>query len=208
MLLYYDTIDQWPSVYKAAKVKFLSSLSINVFVIFFLIKQSCKEKESVLKVEQNQIVNLTITNDIYRELSGCAVLPRQSKSKKSTTTKSATTKITTIPTTISTKSLINTKPVPSTTEMLTTPMEFSTTAVISPDFSDVASTAVENFTETAPSSEEYESTSENFEVSIRSEIVESFFAYVLFVRRQQKGLLNPLDVKEPSLLKPLNVKMT
>ncbi|KAK9720839.1 hypothetical protein QE152_g21859 [Popillia japonica] len=65
LLLYYDTLDQWPSVYKTSK--------------------TCKEKESVLKIEQNQIVNLTINGDNYRELAGCSVVPTQ---KTSTTTTS------------------------------------------------------------------------------------------------------------------------
>ncbi|GJQ75325.1 hypothetical protein Trydic_g23508 [Trypoxylus dichotomus] len=69
LLLYYDTADQWPSVYKTTK--------------------SCAEKESVLKIEQNQVVNLTINGDIYRELSGCTIVPSKSNTHSGgTTTKS------------------------------------------------------------------------------------------------------------------------
>ncbi|KRT78242.1 hypothetical protein AMK59_8713, partial [Oryctes borbonicus] len=66
LLLYYDTIDQWPFVYKTSK--------------------SCVEKESVLKVEQNQVINLTINDDIYRELSGCTVVPPKSNTYSTSTT--------------------------------------------------------------------------------------------------------------------------
>ncbi|CAG9857921.1 unnamed protein product [Phyllotreta striolata] len=51
LLLYYDTDDQWPAVYKTNK--------------------TCDERESVLNVRQNQIVNLTARIQPYRELSGC-----------------------------------------------------------------------------------------------------------------------------------------
>ncbi|KAI4455349.1 zinc finger protein [Holotrichia oblita] len=78
LLLYYDTLDQWPSVYKTSK--------------------TCKEKESVLKIEQNQIVNLTINGDNYRELSGCGIVPTQkmgttTTSKAPNTTKNAKNKL-------------------------------------------------------------------------------------------------------------------
>ncbi|EFA08479.2 transmembrane protein 145 isoform X1 [Tribolium castaneum] len=55
LLLYYDTDDQWPAVYKTNK--------------------NCYEKEAVLHVEQNQIINLTTTNRFYQELSGCTSKP-------------------------------------------------------------------------------------------------------------------------------------
>ncbi|XP_074040351.1 transmembrane protein 145 [Leptinotarsa decemlineata] len=51
LLLYYDTDDQWPSVYKSNK--------------------TCEQKESVLNRGQNQIVNLTAYLEVYRDLSGC-----------------------------------------------------------------------------------------------------------------------------------------
>ncbi|XP_060534334.1 transmembrane protein 145-like isoform X2 [Cylas formicarius] len=55
LLLYYDTDDQWPAVYKSAK--------------------SCKERESVLNVQQNQIVNLTARSAATRDFSGCQFRP-------------------------------------------------------------------------------------------------------------------------------------
>ncbi|XP_068901346.1 transmembrane protein 145-like isoform X1 [Tenebrio molitor] len=55
LLLYYDTDDQWPAVYKTTK--------------------TCYEKEAVLHVEQNQIINLTTTHVYLKQLSGCAIKP-------------------------------------------------------------------------------------------------------------------------------------
>ncbi|CAH0549265.1 unnamed protein product [Brassicogethes aeneus] len=51
LLLYYDTDDQWPAVYKSNK--------------------NCIEKEEVLNIGQFQIVNLTARIPSYRESSGC-----------------------------------------------------------------------------------------------------------------------------------------
>ncbi|KAL3271263.1 hypothetical protein HHI36_021754 [Cryptolaemus montrouzieri] len=51
LLLYYDTKDQWPSVYKTQK--------------------TCLEKEEVIHIEQNQIINLTATLPNYKTLAGC-----------------------------------------------------------------------------------------------------------------------------------------
>ncbi|KAF2899900.1 hypothetical protein ILUMI_06283, partial [Ignelater luminosus] len=51
LLLYYDTEDQWPAVYKTNK--------------------TCYEKEAVLHPEQNQIINLTTQYPHYRDLAGC-----------------------------------------------------------------------------------------------------------------------------------------
>ncbi|KAF7283649.1 hypothetical protein GWI33_023286 [Rhynchophorus ferrugineus] len=55
LLLYYDTEDQWPAVYKSNK--------------------TCQEKEAVLNMQQNQIVNLTARSSIIREYSGCQFTP-------------------------------------------------------------------------------------------------------------------------------------
>ncbi|XP_018326624.1 transmembrane protein 145, partial [Agrilus planipennis] len=54
LLLYYDTDDQWPSVYKSGK--------------------TCPEKESVLKIGQNQVVNLTVKTIFHQEFSGCVAV--------------------------------------------------------------------------------------------------------------------------------------
>ncbi|XP_066257830.1 transmembrane protein 145-like [Euwallacea similis] len=51
LLLYYDTEGQWPAVYKSNK--------------------SCKEREAVLNIQQNQIVNLTARIPAAREFAGC-----------------------------------------------------------------------------------------------------------------------------------------
>ncbi|KAG5900075.1 hypothetical protein JTB14_016047 [Gonioctena quinquepunctata] len=51
LLLYYDTENQWPSVYKSNK--------------------TCEQRESVLNRDQNQIVNLTAHLEVYRDLAGC-----------------------------------------------------------------------------------------------------------------------------------------
>lgn len=50
LLLYYDTEDQWPAVYKTGK--------------------NCWEREAVLNLEQNQVINLT-TRFPYSKNSGC-----------------------------------------------------------------------------------------------------------------------------------------
>lgn len=50
LLLYYDADSQWPAVYNSDK--------------------ACWHKESVLSVEQNQIVNLSLHYP-YNELAGC-----------------------------------------------------------------------------------------------------------------------------------------
>ncbi|XP_018568361.1 transmembrane protein 145-like [Anoplophora glabripennis] len=52
LLLYYDTNDQWPAVYKSNK--------------------TCEEKEDVLNIMQNQIVNLTARLYSYRDIAGCS----------------------------------------------------------------------------------------------------------------------------------------
>lgn len=57
LLLYYDTEDQWPSVYKTNK--------------------TCREKEAVLKVEQNQVINLTVKYPYNRDVSGCYFAPKE-----------------------------------------------------------------------------------------------------------------------------------
>nr|XP_022906851.1 transmembrane protein 145-like [Onthophagus taurus] len=72
LLLYYDTPDQWHSVYKTSK--------------------SCFEKESVLNIQQNQIVNLTLRRG---EFSGCTLNSEISNPTVGTTSKLA---ITTNPT--------------------------------------------------------------------------------------------------------------
>ncbi|XP_044764553.1 transmembrane protein 145 [Coccinella septempunctata] len=51
LLLYYDTKDQWPSVYKTQK--------------------TCAEKEAVVHVDQNQVINLTARLPNYKTLAGC-----------------------------------------------------------------------------------------------------------------------------------------
>lgn len=56
LLLYYDTEDQWPAVYKTGK--------------------SCREKEAVLNLEQNQVINLT-TRFPYSKNSGCYFAPNE-----------------------------------------------------------------------------------------------------------------------------------
>ncbi|XP_030747654.1 transmembrane protein 145-like [Sitophilus oryzae] len=55
LLLYYDTEDQWPSVYKSNK--------------------TCEEKEAVLNIQQNQIVNLTARIPEAKEFAGCEFTP-------------------------------------------------------------------------------------------------------------------------------------
>ncbi|XP_017786554.1 PREDICTED: transmembrane protein 145-like [Nicrophorus vespilloides] len=55
LLLYYDADTQWPAVYKSAK--------------------TCREKESVLRIEQNQIINLT-TRYPFRDVAGCIATPQ------------------------------------------------------------------------------------------------------------------------------------
>ncbi|XP_063930443.1 transmembrane protein 145-like [Zophobas morio] len=69
LLLYYDTDDQWPAVYKTNK--------------------NCFEKESVLHVENSQVINLTISTQYLREFSGCAIKPTTPTTP--TTPKSTTT---------------------------------------------------------------------------------------------------------------------
>lgn len=56
LLLYYDTEDQWPAVYKTNK--------------------TCREREAVLKLEQHQVINLT-TMYPYSEISGCYFAPNE-----------------------------------------------------------------------------------------------------------------------------------
>ncbi|KAH1012053.1 hypothetical protein HUJ04_001296 [Dendroctonus ponderosae] len=51
LLLYYDTDDQWPAVYKSAK--------------------TCEEREAVLNVQQNQLVNMTARGEAARQFAGC-----------------------------------------------------------------------------------------------------------------------------------------
>ncbi|KAK4878359.1 hypothetical protein RN001_010865 [Aquatica leii] len=68
LLLYYDADNQWPAVYKTNK--------------------TCYEKESVLNVKQNQIVNLTVEQPDYRDFAGCIIAP--STTTTSTTTTSPT----------------------------------------------------------------------------------------------------------------------
>ncbi|KAL1501773.1 hypothetical protein ABEB36_007038 [Hypothenemus hampei] len=55
LLLYYDTEDQWPAVYKSNK--------------------TCDDREAVLNVQQNQIVNLTARVPGAREFAGCQFRP-------------------------------------------------------------------------------------------------------------------------------------
>jgi hypothetical protein len=71
LLLYYDTDDQWPAVYKTTKVCFKSSITTMTNTDL----QTCYEKEAVLHVEQNQIINLTTTHVYLKQLSGCAIKP-------------------------------------------------------------------------------------------------------------------------------------
>ncbi|CAH2016378.1 unnamed protein product, partial [Acanthoscelides obtectus] len=75
LLLYYDTEDQWPAVYKSNK--------------------TCRQKESVLSREQNQIINLTTWSFTEREQSGCFFL-HQNEPKTTTT---AIISVPTLPTT-------------------------------------------------------------------------------------------------------------
>nr|CAI5836657.1 unnamed protein product [Callosobruchus analis] len=75
LLLYYDTEDQWPAVYKSNK--------------------TCQQKESVLSREQNQIINLTTWSFAEREQSGCFFL-HQTEPK---TTSTAIISVPTLPTT-------------------------------------------------------------------------------------------------------------
>uniref|UniRef100_A0A6P7GNK5 Transmembrane protein 145-like n=1 Tax=Diabrotica virgifera virgifera TaxID=50390 RepID=A0A6P7GNK5_DIAVI len=58
LLLYYDTDDQWMAVYKTNK--------------------TCEERESVLNIKQNQIINLTARYQASKQLSGCMLLPSSS----------------------------------------------------------------------------------------------------------------------------------
>ncbi|XP_056636066.1 transmembrane protein 145-like [Diorhabda sublineata] len=56
LLLYYDTESQWPAVYKTNK--------------------TCEEKERVLNIRQNQIINLTARFSSYKDMSGCVFLEK------------------------------------------------------------------------------------------------------------------------------------
>lgn len=103
LLLYYDTEDQWPAVYKTGK--------------------SCREKEAVLNLEQNQVINLT-TRFPYNKNSGCYFAPNEwtpqpklqtisiptvatRRTTASTTTTEKTTTTTTIATTTTTEEFFN-----------------------------------------------------------------------------------------------------
>lgn len=98
LLLYYDTEDQWPSVYKTNK--------------------TCREKEAVLKLEQNQIINLT-TKYPYSELSGCYYAPNEWTDPP----KQQTISIPTVPTRKTTKTTFKT----TTTAITTTESFFNAT---------------------------------------------------------------------------------
>ncbi|KAF5298803.1 hypothetical protein FQA39_LY11692 [Lamprigera yunnana] len=70
LLLYYDTDEQWPSVYKTNK--------------------TCDQKEKILKMKQNQIINLTMLHPHYMEISGCRVAPVSTTITTTTTTTTTT----------------------------------------------------------------------------------------------------------------------
>lgn len=102
LLLYYDTEDQWPSVYKTNK--------------------SCREKEGVLKLEQNQIINLT-TKYPYSELSGCYYAPNEWTDPP----KQQTISIPTVPTKKTTKTTLKTTTTTTESTITTTENVFNAT---------------------------------------------------------------------------------
>lgn len=89
--------------------------------------QTCNEKEAVLHVDRYQVINLTIDNSYYRELSGCSIkLPRASTTLKTTLKPSPTT---TKPKKLITRSTTKTTPIELPTARSTaktTPIELPT----------------------------------------------------------------------------------
>ncbi|RZC37360.1 transmembrane protein 145 [Asbolus verrucosus] len=134
LLLYYDTDDQWPAVYKTGK--------------------TCFEKEAVLHVEQNQIINLTTRHYTLKELSGCAFKPDSPTTPRPKLTTS-TTKITRKTTRARRVERTTTR---TTTVELPTPRSTATT----PNTEDTTTATFDGFSNSPTSSEDFSHTTVDF----------------------------------------------